>query len=313
MAIDPDIHTFLNQLKQNGFPDITTLSAEKARLAVDHSALSPKPIRNNPDIDISNIVIKQDNRQIPLRIYKPKENAAPFPVLVFMHGGGFVLGTLDDYDGFCIQIAKAANCMVLSVQYRLAPEFPFPIPVEDCYQATRWIADNAKLLCIAPDKIFVGGDSAGGDLAAAVALMARDQNYPRIEGQILLYPATDTNFHTASYQTQNTINLNREMMQWYWQHYLPNKADWNNPYAAPLKASSVDHLPQALVITNECDPLHDEGLAYAERLKAAHLLYDYHCYAGMVHAFPFYANAVASAKKATEDMIARIAEMIKTV
>jgi acetyl esterase len=159
----------------------------------------------------------------------------------------------------------------------------------------------------------VCGDSAGGTLAAVVALMARDKHYPPLRGQILLYPATDTNFETVSYQTQNTITLNRDMMQWYWHQYLPNKTDWKNPYAVPLNATSLDHLPKALVITNECDPLHDEGEAYAHRLKMANVLYDYHCYAGMVHAFPFYAQTVTSAKIATDDMIGRIALMIKTV
>ena len=222
---------------------------------------------------------------MPVRIYIP-EGSGPFPILMWYHGGGWVIGDLESADGPSRHLCVGADCVVVSVDYRLAPETKFPGPAEDCYAATQWVMNNAAAINGDPARVAVGGDSAGGNLAAAVSLMARDRNGPAISFQLLVYPVTERNFSTASYHDNATgYSLTQAGMRWFWDQYLADDADAANPYAAPAQAANLSGLPPALVITAEFDPLRDEGEAYAVLLRNAGVPTQATRYDGMIHGF----------------------------
>jgi acetyl esterase len=220
-----------------------------------------------------------------VRIYTP-EGAPPHPLLVFFHGGGFVICNVDSHDGTCRLLCNGAGCLVVSVDYRLAPEAKFPAAPEDCYAATCWAAENAAALGADPQRLAVAGDSAGGNLAAVVPLMARERGGPELAHQLLVYPVTNHAFDTPSYQEHAEGGLlSRKMMIWFWQHYLEKPEDGQNPLASPLRASDLRGLPSATVITAEYDPVRDEGEAYAARLREAGVPTVLTRYDGMMHGF----------------------------
>ena len=223
--------------------------------------------------------------EITVRVYRPA-GVGPHPVLVFYHGGGWVIGDLYTHDGICRSIVNAAGCAVASVDYRLAPEFKYPTPVEDSYAGLLWVVANATRLGLDPARIAVGGDSAGGNLAAVMALMARDRHGPRLLLQILVYPVTNHDFDTVSYRENATgFVLSTEDMRWFWRHYLSREEQGREPLVSPLLAKSLADLPPALVITAGCDPLRDEGEAYAGRLRDAGVAVTLTQYSGMFHGF----------------------------
>lgn len=255
---------------------------------------------------------------LPVRLYTPA-GSGPFPMLVWFHGGGWVVGDVESADPTARHLAVGAGCVVVSVDYRLAPETKFPGAAEDCYAATRWAVAHAAEIHGDAERLAVGGDSAGGNLAAAVTLMARDQRGPALAFQLLVYPVTHCNYATKSYQAYAEGHLlSRASMQWYWDMYLHTPADAQNPYAAPLVASDLSGLPPALVLTAECDPLCDEGAAYAQRLSAAGVPTTYSCYGGMIHGFfgmPAVLDkgkqAVAEASAALRQAFARQAAVVR--
>ncbi len=225
------------------------------------------------------------NEQIKVRIYKPID-AEQLPLLLFFHGGGFVVGDLESHDATCRRLAKQNKCVVVAVDYRLAPEYPFPIPVEDCYTALEWAVRNASLLGVNPTQVAVMGDSAGGNLATVVAMMARDKDGPIISCQILIYPTTDATLSADSINKLATgYVLTKEMMQWFVHHYCGNETDIKQPYLSPLFADNLRNLPPALIVTAEYDPLKEEGEAYAKKLQenGNHVVFKE--YAGMIHVF----------------------------
>ena len=281
MPLDPQAQEVLDQLAALGLPPNHTLTPEEAR-----ANQLARPRAAGPEVaNVEDRAIPGSGARIPLRIYTP-EGTGPFPVLSWFHGGGWVLGNLDTADATPRHLAVGAGCVVVSVDYRLAPEAKFPIPFDDCYAATEWIAQNAAGINADPNKIAVGGDSAGGNLAAAVALKARDQGGPSLALQLLVYPVTARDFSTGSYrQNADGYSLTTDGMKWFWDHYLSNDADAGNPYAAPSAAKDLNGLPPALVITAEFDPLRDEGEAYAQRLKAAGVVTTSSRYDGMIHGF----------------------------
>jgi acetyl esterase len=222
---------------------------------------------------------------ISVRIYTPA-GSTPFPVLVYLHGGGWVIGNLDTHDGTCRALANAAGCVIVSVDYRLAPEHRFPAAPEDAYAATQWVATNAASIGADPSRIAVGGDSAGGNLSAVVALMARDRGGPSLCFQLLVYPVTDGTTQSASYRDNaDGYFLTKDMMEWFWNHYVRDAADRRHAYASPLRAESLNGVPPALVITAEFDPLRDEGEAYAARLREVGVPVVLTRYDGMIHGF----------------------------
>jgi acetyl esterase len=222
---------------------------------------------------------------LQVRIYVPF-GKGPFPVLMYFHGGGWVIGDIESSDGLCRTLANAAGCIVVSVDYRLAPEHPFPAAADDAYHATLWAAANASSFGGDPLRIAVCGDSAGGNLAAVVAQIARDRGKPALCFQLLIYPVTDAACDTPSYSEKaEGFFLTRDAMQWFWNHYVRNDAERSHPYASPLRASNLADLPAALVITAELDPLRDEGESYAERMRAAGTPVQLTRYDGMIHGF----------------------------
>ncbi|HTW89905.1 MAG TPA: alpha/beta hydrolase [Candidatus Binataceae bacterium] len=208
--------------------------------------------------------------EIPLRVFVPK-SGSPCGALVYLHGGGWVLGGLHSHDNICRAFANAAGCLVVAVDYRLAPENKFPAAPEDCYAATAWVAGNAAALGYPEGRVAVGGDSAGGNLTAVVSMMARDRKGPKLRFQLLIYPATDVAMDTPSYRDfqDDGYFLSGADMIWFWNHYLARKEDGDNPYASPARAKDLSGLPPAFVITAGLDPLRDEGEAYARRLIEA--------------------------------------------
>jgi acetyl esterase len=240
--------------------------------------------------------------EITVRAYSPG-GPGPHPALVYYHGGGWVIGDLYTHDGLCRSLSAAAGCAVLSVDYRLAPEAKYPVPVEDSYAALLWIVANAGRLGIDRRRIAVGGDSAGGNLATVMALLARDRRGPALRLQVLIYPVTDHDLDTASYRENATgYVLTRDAMRWFWDHYLAHEAQGREPYASPLRAPSLAGLPPALVITAEYDPLRDEGEAYAARLRDAGVPVTLTRYPGMFHGFVRLTKFLDQARTAVDEI-----------
>lgn len=241
---------------------------------------------------------------IPIRIYAPTEKRGDIGALLWMHGGGFVLGGLDRDNALCERIVEAANCVVVSVDYRLAPEHPFPSGVDDCYEILLWLAESASWLGINPRSLAVGGASAGGALAAAVSLMARDRGGPALALQLLIYPMLDDrNITPSSYAATDPRVFNRASSLQCWKAYLPTGTSDVSPYAAPARASDLAGLPPAYLMVAEHDPLCDEDQAYARRLIEAGVRTEVHVYPGTFHGFDFFAPTAAVSRRATADYL----------
>ena len=302
MPLDPQAKAIIDQFAAVGGAELHEMSVSQAReLILGMAGLAGEP---EPIARVENRMVPGPAGDIPIRVYTPV-GTAPFPVLVYFHGGGWVIGNLDTHDGVCRSLANRVGCIVVSIDYRLAPEHPFPAAPEDCYAATRWIAEHAATLGADRGRIAVGGDSAGGNLAAVVALMARDRGGPKLVYQLLIYPATDADFETRSCrENAEGYFLTRADMIWFWNHYAPRDEDRRNPYAAPLRAASLGGLPPALVITAEFDPLRDEGEAYAARLRDEHVPVRLSRYDGMIHGF-FQMGAVVDRGRAAVEEAAR--------
>lgn len=303
MPLDPQARAVLDRIAALGLPPAYTLSPEGARAQAE---ITRAPVQGEPVANVEDRTVPGPEREIPVRIYTP-EGTGSFGALVFYHGGGWVVGTLDGSDATCRALCNAAGCVVVSVDYRLAPETKFPGPVEDCYAATAWVAANAAAIGVDPNRIAIGGISAGGNLAAGVALMARDRGGPAIRHQMLVVPVVERRFDTPSYtEKAEGYGLTRAAMQWYWDHYLRDGADAANPYAAPLRAANLAGLPPAHVLTAEYDPLSSEGEAYARALKAAGVPVEFTCYDGMTHGFFSMAAVIDKGRRALDDAAAAI-------
>ena len=231
------------------------------------------------------VLIPGPGGEIPARVYTP-EGQGPHPILVYFHGGGWVIGNIETHDGTCRDLCAGAAALVISVDYRLAPENRFPAAPEDCYAATLWAEKEATSLGGDPKRIAVGGDSAGGNLAAVTALMIRERGGPALCHQLLVYPVTDHSFSTVSYaENGEGYFLTQELMEWFWKKYLPEGSSGDDPLASPLRAGDLSGLPSATVLTAEFDPLRDEGELYAERLKEAGVDTQLTRYDGLFHGF----------------------------
>ncbi|HEY3081161.1 MAG TPA: alpha/beta hydrolase [Chloroflexota bacterium] len=244
--------------------------------------------------------------ELPVRVYTPA-GAGPYPVLVYFHGGGWVIGDLDTHDGVCRALANGADCVVVSVDYRLAPEHRYPAAAEDCYAATVWVAEHARELGADSSRIAVAGDSAGGNLAAVVDLMARDRGGPPLVHQLLVYPVTDHRRDTASYREfADGYLLDENLMAYFWKQYLSGESDGRGAYASPLRAPDLAGLPPALVITAEFDPLRDEGEAYAARLREAGVPVTLSRYDGVPHGFFSMAAVLDQARSSRDEATAAL-------
>ncbi len=281
MPLHPIAQAIVDQLATQ--PPLHTLSVADARANMREftkAAGSGEPVAAVEDRSIPGGI-----NGIPVRIYTPAASG-PFPMLVYFHMGGWTLGDLDTADVTCRAICNAATCIVASVNYRHAPEHKFPAAVDDAYEATCWLAAHAGDFNGDATRLAVGGASSGANLAAVVARRARDQAQPRIKYQVLTVPVTNYAFDTGSYQEcAQGYGLEKATGEWFWNNYLTNPNDGENPDASPLRAKDLRNLPPALVMTAEYDPLRDEGAAYAQRLAEAGVPVTYRCYAGMIHMF----------------------------
>ncbi len=291
MSLDPQARAFLERMAEDHSPPLHEMSAAQVRSMI-------LPIVGEPERvgGVLSEIVPSAGGGIPVRVYTPLIDTGELdamqhpeqgrPLLMFFHGGGWVAGCIETHDAICRRLSNEARCIVISVDYRLAPEHRFPAAFDDCFAATQWAHDRAEHLGGDAKQLLVCGDSAGGNLAAAVCLQARDHGGPSIKGQVLVYPITDFNFDTRSYRENATgFHLTTDNMRWFWQQYLADEADAANPLASPLRASDHTGLPPALIITVETDPLRDEGLAYADTLSAAGCHVDQiHCL-GMIHGF----------------------------
>jgi acetyl esterase len=265
------------------FDPVHELSVAEARQQQARALAADADVEPVGDVRDRDITLTE--RERPVRIYEPA-GEGPHPVIVFFHGGGWVLGTLETHDALCRVLTNTAEAMVVSVAYRLAPEHQFPAAVHDCYEAVAWVAENGETIGADPDRLAVAGVSAGGNLAAAVTHVARDERGPRIDYQALMCPVTDFAFETESYAENGEGYLLSEAdMRWFWGHYLPHPLCGNNPYASPLRACDLSALPQATVLTAGFDPLRDEGRRYAERLRDAGVTVRYRNYERTIHGF----------------------------
>ena len=280
MPLDPQAQTLLDMLAQMPQVPMAEQTPEMFRASFGMlAAMSGEP---DQVASVEDRTIPGPAGEIPVRIYTP-EGSGPFPVLVFFHGGGFVIGDLNTHDGACRELCNGANAVVVAVDYRLAPEHPYPAAPDDCFAALQWAHANAASINGDPDRLAVAGDSAGGNLAAVVSLMARDNGGPALRAQILVYPATDlTMSHPSIEENGEGYLLTKESMDWFMGHYRPDVSDVK---ASPMAAADLSGLPPALVITGEYDPLRDEGEAYADRLRAAGVPVVQSRYDGMIHGF----------------------------
>jgi acetyl esterase len=283
MPLDPQVAAFRDRLRDNGIPSRSSLPLAEAR-ALDREFTVARLVNGEPVASVTDRTIPGPDSELSIRVYRPK--AGTLPVVGYFFGGGWTLGGLDTPDVLCRALTNAVGCVTVTVAYRLAPEHKFPAAVEDCYAAVRWIAEHAAELDVDADRLAVAGDSAGGNLAAVTALLARDRGGPAIVHQLLAYPVTDHASDTPSLRDNDDPHLfNRHALAWYWGHYLASPADGANPLASPLRAPSLAGLPPATVITAECDPVRDQAEQYARRLADAGVPTELTRYDGMAHAF----------------------------
>jgi acetyl esterase len=306
MPVHPEAQQLLDALRAAGMPPFEAMTVPQAREA----AKGFLDLQGEPEnIAVDNRTIPGPAGDLPVRIYTP-DGSAGRPLLVYFHGGGWVIGDLETVDKPLRSLALRSGVVVLSVDYRLAPEHVYPAAFDDSYAATVWAAQHAAELGADPAQVVVGGDSAGGNLAAAVALAARDRGGPQLAGQLLIYPVTDFDFTTRSYVDNGEgYLLQRATMQWFWAHYLGAADLGKDPYAAPLRADNLVGLPPAFVMTCEFDPLRDEGEAYAARLRDAGVAVSARRYDGMLHGFLWTLGATPSGAVAFDDLSAALRAM----
>jgi acetyl esterase len=304
MPLHPQTVAFLDQMARQNTPSLDSLPIEITRRAL---AMGAVPAPNQPVLaKIENLnVTRPDGTEMPVRIYVP-EGTKPFPVCLYFHGGGWVLNSINTHDDLVRRLAAAAGCVFVNVEYRLAPEHPYPAAIEDAYTALSWVHEHATEIGCDANRIAVSGDSAGGNLAAVVCLMSRDRSGPPIAFQVLIYPITDCDFERPSYHANGEgYFLTRNEMLWFWNHYVTSPEQMLEPYASPLRAESLQNIPPALILTAEYDPLVDEGEAYAEALREAGVNVTLQRYEGMIHAFMKRVAQFDTATTAIED-VARI-------
>ena len=286
MPVDPQIRQVIDALAASDFAPVHLQTPEEARAQyirmVEARGIVPAPVGA-----IEERTIPGPAGELPVRIYRPDPDTGDLPALVYFHGGGHVVGNLDTHDAVARNLCNGAGCVVVSVDYRLAPEDKFPAAAEDALATVRWCAEGGSGIGVDPLRMAVGGDSAGGNLAAVAALMARDAGGPAIRLQVLVYPVVDYGCDTESYRTyaDGYGMLEARSMRWFRDHYLRDEADRLDWRAAPLRAADLSGLPPALVLTAERDILHDEGEAYAQRLRAAGVDVEYRDCEGMIHGF----------------------------
>ncbi len=302
MPLAPEYEAMFAELAKEPAPAISELPPEGGR----EMYRLMRPVE--PDLPIGSVE-DADADGVAVRIYQPSTGASERPVVVFYHGGGWVIGDLDTADAACRDLSENVGCTVVSVDYRLAPEHPFPAPVDDSYTALCWVADNMAQLG-GNGQIVVAGESAGGNLAAVMSLRARDSDGPSITGQLLLYPVVDADLSRDAYvRNGEGFLLTTDTMRWFWNHYCP-EPQRKHPDASPLLAESLSGLPPAIVVTAEFDPLCDEGAEFARRLQAEGSEATLHQFDGLVHDFFATARMFGSSRRAVDEVYGSLKQLL---
>jgi acetyl esterase len=312
VVLDPDAAAVYKAFQEAGRPAYETLTAAEARAyyAQARFATNPEP----PELArIAPLSIPAPHGSIPARIYVPKEPRLKdglAPAMVFFHGGGWVIGDLDSHDVVCRQLADAGALIVIAVDYRLAPEHKFPAATDDAIAATKWISAHARELGIDASRLSIGGDSAGGNLTAVVALAARDGSGPKLAGQVLIYPAVDFAMtHGSHSEPETSVLLTHTVIRWFRDHYLNGSADIHDWRASPARVKNLAGLPPAYVLTAGADPLRDEGDEYAARLKQAGVRVTYKHFPGQFHGFLTMGKLLQQANVAVSEIGAWLKEL----
>ena len=310
MPLDPQVQVLLDAMAAAGGPSLNEMSPPEARAMFEAMRAAPP---ESPELAsvVDGKVTSPEGHVIPIRTYLPVGVDTP-PVCVYFHGGGWVIGSIESHDAACRELASRAGCAVVSVEYRLSPETPFPGPLDDCVAATEWVAAHGAELGVDGSRLVVAGDSAGGNLAAAVTLVARERGRPSIAGQLLVYPATDHGYGTqSSIDNAEGYLLTMDAMHWFTGHYLAGDLEKvADPLASPLRASDHAGLPPAHVITAEFDPLRDEGEAYAAKLEAAGVPTTVHRYDGQIHGFVGLFPMLDGGRQALDEMAEAVRGMV---
>jgi acetyl esterase len=301
MPLDPQVLLVLEKIRAAGNPEYWQMTPKEARDWHNRKAVL-LDIKPEPVWKTENLCVAGPHGEIPLRIYTPREAGSLLPVLVWLHGGGHVVGSLDSYDALCRSLALRADCVVVSVDYRLAPEHKFPAGVDDAFAALQWVGANASEVGGDPRRIAIGGDSAGGNLAAVCAILARDHRFPGLVFQLLVYPRTAPDEELPSHYTfAEGCLLTRKTILWFHDHYRAGDADRKDFRYAPIVCPDLSRLPPALIIVGECDPLRDDGVAYARALQHAGNHATLTQYDGMVHPFFSMGGAIDMGRKAHDE------------
>jgi acetyl esterase len=313
MPFDPFMRSLIEQLPKLADLQVWKLSPTQAR--AEFKKLCTLPDQKMAPIGrIENVEAVGPDGPVPLRLYTPvAAGGSALPALVYFHGGGFVLGDLDCFDSICRALADSSGCRIVSVDYRLAPEHPFPAAVEDCFAALKWIESNAASLGIDPNRVAVGGDSAGGNLAAVISQLAQANNGPHIALQMLIYPITTMRPDSPSSFAFSPTILRGPAINWFYSHYVPDGGEdhTDDPRLSPLRSEDLSGLPPAYIVTAGFDPLHQEGVAYADKLKSAGVKVRHIDYPTMIHGFfsmpgliPLAGEALNAAGHALRDALA---------
>ncbi|MEE1916311.1 alpha/beta hydrolase [Pseudomonas asiatica] len=300
MPLDPQMQGLLNAFGALNLPPYEELTAEAFRTLAD-----AKRVSRGQGIALAEVGDRQisaNGSDITVRLYRPHPGV--LPALVYFHGGGFVLGDLESHDNLCRALSDRLGAVVVSVDYRRAPEAKFPAAFDDAWSAVQWVAGHAAELSIDPKRLLVGGDSAGGNLAANVCIKARDSGGPPIAHQLLFYPVCDNDLGRTSYRELGSgYFLETEMMRWFWEQYLTAPQDADKPYCCPLKADDLSNLPPATLVVGGYDPLKDEGLAYIERLRRSGVAVHSLVYPGAIHGFMSYIGMLQLSDQALGETI----------
>jgi acetyl esterase len=305
MPLDPEALALLTQMKELDVRPFEELTVPEARIA----AAAFLDLQGEPQFvaSVDHRFIPGPWGDIPICIYRPESASRSAPAIVYFHGSGWVILNIYLCDPTMRSLANSTGCVVVAVNYQKAPEHKFPVPFDDSFAATSWVAANAEALGIDPARIAVGGDSAGGNLAAAVCLRARDEGGPALAYQLLVYPATDYGWDSpSSIENAEGYLLQRESMRWFWNHYVNDPSDGDNPFVSPLRAADLSGLPPAFIVTAEFDPLRDDGERYGERLREAGVPVKLSRYDGQIHGFYYMLGVMGDAKRLHDEIAGEV-------
>jgi acetyl esterase len=307
MPVHPQLQPLIEAFAPFTSLDWATIGVEGVREMAAQGAPPPVPIEI---AGVEGLRVPSPEGGIDARLYRP--SAEPrLPTIMFLHGGGWVMGTLDQYDSLCRFLARESKCAVFAVDYRLAPEHPYPAATEDCFAALEWLGANAHAHDLDAGRLAIAGDSAGGNLSTAIALAARERSGPSLRHQALLYPVIDRRCDTASHKELDRYLLTSSMMRWYWDNYVGDRSESDVPLAAPASFASLEGLPPATVLTAEFDPLRDEGEAYACALARSGVPTELVRVPGMIHGFAYMIGLVDAAETWLRHVARRLSHALR--